>query len=52
MPKNKKSAAALEAEHGEKMIEIKLRFWTNDIAKEPGKVLSCTPPPEFHSVKF
>lgn len=39
MPQNKKSTAALEAEHGEKMIEIKLRFWTNDIASEPGKVL-------------
>jgi hypothetical protein len=30
---------SLEAEHGQKMIEIKLRFWTNDIAGEPGKVI-------------
>lgn len=28
-----------EARQGEKMIEIKLRFWTNDIASEPGGVL-------------
>ena len=39
MPQNKLNAAALEAQHGEKMIEIKLRFWTNDIAEESGKVL-------------
>ncbi len=31
--------AALEARHGERMIEVKVRFWTNDIATEPGKVL-------------
>jgi hypothetical protein len=24
----------VHAKHGEKVIEIKLRFWTNDIAKE------------------
>jgi hypothetical protein len=29
----------LEAQHGEKMIEIKLRFWTDDIAKGEGKVV-------------
>jgi hypothetical protein len=28
-----------EAKQGEKMIEVKLRFWTNDIAPEPGRVL-------------
>lgn len=28
----------LEARHGEKMIEIKLRFWTNDIAQGEGKI--------------
>jgi hypothetical protein len=28
-----------EAEHGQKMIEIKLRFWTNNIAPEPGRVI-------------
>jgi hypothetical protein len=31
------STEDLEARHGQKMIEVKLRFWTNDIA-EPGKV--------------
>ena len=30
--------AALEAKHGERMIEVKIRFWTNDIA-ESGKIL-------------
>lgn len=30
---------ALEATQGEKMIEIKIRFWTNDIAHEPGKII-------------
>lgn len=27
-----------EAKHGEKMIEVKLRFWTNDIADEAKKI--------------
>ncbi|MGH8693662.1 MAG: hypothetical protein ACREVM_05460 [Burkholderiales bacterium] len=27
-----------EARHGEKMIEVKIRFWTNDIASEGGKI--------------
>jgi hypothetical protein len=31
--------AALEAKHGEKMIEVKVRFWTNDISSEHGKVV-------------
>jgi len=31
--------AALEAKHGKKMIEVSLRFWTNDISEEPGKVI-------------
>ena len=30
---------AREAKHGEKMIEIKLRFWTDQIADEQGKVI-------------
>lgn len=34
-----KDIPAVEAEHGEKMIEVRLRFWTNDIADEPGKVI-------------
>ena len=35
----KPNIESLEAEHGQKMIEIKLRFWTNDIAPEVGKVI-------------
>lgn len=26
------------AEHGERMIEVKIRFWTNDIAEAEGNV--------------
>ena len=33
------TAASLEAKQGEKMIEVKLRFWTNDISSQPGKVI-------------
>ena len=28
-----------EARHGQKMIEVKIRFWTNDIAKGKGKIV-------------
>lgn len=28
-----------EARQGERMIEVKLRFWTNEIATEPGRVV-------------
>jgi hypothetical protein len=35
----KESLASLEAKHGEKMIEVKVRFWTNDISREAGKVI-------------
>ena len=35
----KKDVASLEATQGEKMIEVKLRFWTNDISSEKGKVV-------------
>ncbi len=38
MPK-KPDLSSLEAQHGEKMIEVKLRFWTNDIAGKPGNVV-------------
>lgn len=38
MPKENK-AASLEAKQGEKMIEVKLRFWTNNIAEQLGKVI-------------
>ncbi len=39
MPKKKQDAKSLEAKQGEKMIEIKLRFWTNNIAPEKGKIV-------------
>jgi hypothetical protein len=35
----KKEVASLEAKQGEKMIEVKLRFWTNDISPEVGKIV-------------
>jgi hypothetical protein len=34
-----RQARAAEAKQGEKMIEVKLRFWTNDISPQAGKVL-------------
>jgi hypothetical protein len=34
---NTEDAASLEANQGEKMIEVKLRFWTNEITPEHGK---------------
>lgn len=27
-----------EARHGQKMVEVKIRFWTNDISPEAGKI--------------
>lgn len=38
MPK-KETAAPAKATQGEKMIEVRLRFWTNDIAAEKGNVI-------------
>ena len=35
----KNGVAAKEAAHGEKMIEVKVRFWTNNIAKRRASVL-------------
>jgi hypothetical protein len=35
----KKDAAPLDAKQGERMIEVKLRFWTNDISPEKGKII-------------
>jgi hypothetical protein len=32
-------AKTQSAKHGEKMIEVKLRFWTNRIARGQGKVV-------------
>ena len=33
------AVAALEAKYGERMIEVKVRFWTNNIAEGDGNVL-------------
>ncbi len=30
---------ALEAKHGKKMIEVRIRFWTDNIARQSGKVI-------------
>lgn len=38
MPKQD-TLASLEALQGERMIEVKLRFWTNKLANQPGKIL-------------
>jgi hypothetical protein len=35
----KDAAASLEAKHGQKMIEVKLRFWTNNIAGKKGEIV-------------
>ncbi|MDD3847230.1 MAG: hypothetical protein PHC90_12855 [Syntrophorhabdaceae bacterium] len=35
----KEGIEAQEARYGQKMIEVKIRFWTNDIAADRGKVL-------------
>ena len=35
----KDDVVSKEAKQGEKMIEVKLRFWTNDISEEQGKVI-------------
>src|SRR5205823_11578927 len=37
--KDQETLASLEARHGDKMIEIKIRFWTNDLADAPGKII-------------
>lgn len=34
------SANSAEAKHGEKMIEVKLRFWTNNVSPDSGTVLA------------
>lgn len=35
----KSEIVAKEAKHGQKMIEVKVRFWTDDLAPEKGKVI-------------
>jgi hypothetical protein len=39
MAKKKNKSSAIEAVHGDKMIEVKLRFWTNEIARKPGLII-------------
>ena len=34
-----KDSHSLEADYGEKMIEVRIRFWTNDIAETKGHIL-------------
>lgn len=35
----KTDVAAKEAKHGQKMIEVKIRFWTDDMSSEKGLVI-------------
>jgi len=35
----KQPIAEKEAVHGQKMVEVKLRFWTNDIAEQKGNIV-------------
>ncbi len=35
----KQNVASLDAKRGEKMIEVRLRFWTDDIAPDKGRVV-------------
>lgn len=39
MRKANNSVASTEAKHGKKMIEVSLRFWTNNIAKSKGEII-------------
>jgi len=39
MSSKKEKYTALKAKHGDKMIELKLRFWTNGLAEQAGKVI-------------
>lgn len=40
MASKETDAVSKEAKHGEKMIEVKIRFWTDDISDEKGKVVA------------
>jgi hypothetical protein len=33
------SGSSREAKHGQKMIEVKLRFWTDDLAETKGSII-------------
>lgn len=37
--KDRQTAGEREAKHGQKMIEVKIRFWTNDIAEGKGQIV-------------
>lgn len=37
--KAQKPAISVSAKHGDKMIEVKLRFWTDDISETKGEVV-------------
>ena len=37
-PSKRSEVARMKAPHGEKMIEVRIRFWTNDIAKRKGDI--------------
>src|SRR5258708_2230833 len=39
MPKSQK-VSETKAPSGEKMIEVKIRFWTNDIATQEGRIVA------------
>ncbi len=34
-----KDVLSREAKHGQKMIEVRLRFWTNDLADKAGQII-------------
>lgn len=34
-----KTVDSVEAQYGKNMIELRVRFWVNDIAKERGKII-------------
>lgn len=37
--KKKKDMAAKDAEWGQRMIEVKIRFWTDSLAQGDGRIL-------------
>jgi hypothetical protein len=37
--KRGKELSSAEAQHGEKMIEVKIRFWTNNISRTKGQIV-------------
>ncbi len=39
MPESTERIESKSATHGEKTIEVRVRFWTNDLAGEKGKII-------------